>query len=102
VAVSRFTPARDNRAEELRVTFFNRFSPLVAARLVSEHLATDTRQAPLEARERSASPRVVDDEPSTAAVPTELRRLGESVSPDFYVEADRIKGDLWEVRVTRL
>ena len=36
------------------------------------------------------------------AVPPELERLGEPVGDDFYVEAERIDGDLWEVKVSPL
>ena len=42
----------------------------------------------------------VDGEPSDEAVPPELERVGEAVADDFYVEASRIDGDLWEVRAT--
>jgi hypothetical protein len=44
----------------------------------------------------------VDGEPSDAAVPPELERLGRAAGDNFYVEAERIDGDLWEVRVTAL
>jgi hypothetical protein len=44
----------------------------------------------------------VDGEPSDALVPPELERLGEVLGDSFYVEADRIDGDLWEVRATAL
>jgi hypothetical protein len=44
----------------------------------------------------------VDGESSDAAVPPELERLGEAVGDSFYVQAERIDGDLWEVRVTAL
>ena len=44
----------------------------------------------------------VDGEPSDAAVPLELERLGEDAGDEFYVEAERIDGDLWEVRATAL
>lgn len=44
----------------------------------------------------------VDGEPSDAAAPRELERLGEAAGDSFYVEAERIDGDLWEVRVTSL
>ncbi|HZT53708.1 MAG TPA: hypothetical protein VE995_04940 [Gaiellaceae bacterium] len=43
----------------------------------------------------------VDGEPSEAIVP-ELVRLGERVGPDFFVKAERVDGDLWEIRVTAL
>ncbi len=43
----------------------------------------------------------VDDEPSRARVP-ELARLGERAGRDFFVKAERLDGDLWEVRVTAL
>ena len=42
----------------------------------------------------------VDGEPSDAPVPRELERLGEGAGNSFYVEASRIDGDLWEVKVT--
>jgi hypothetical protein len=44
----------------------------------------------------------VDGEQTDAAVPPELARLGEAAGDNFYVEAQRIDGDLWEVRVTAL
>jgi hypothetical protein len=44
----------------------------------------------------------VDGEASDAHVPAELERLGERVADSFYVEADRIDGDYWEVRATAL
>jgi hypothetical protein len=44
----------------------------------------------------------VDGEPSDALVPPELERLVETAGESFYVEAERIDGDLWEVRVTAL
>ena len=44
----------------------------------------------------------VDGEPSEALVPAELERLGETLGDSFYVEADRIDGDFWEVRATAL
>ena len=43
----------------------------------------------------------VDGEPSDAMVP-ELARLGERVGADYCVEATRIDGDFWEVKVTAL
>jgi hypothetical protein len=44
----------------------------------------------------------VDGEPSDALVPPELARLAEGAGDSFYVEAERIDGDLWEVKVTAL
>jgi hypothetical protein len=44
----------------------------------------------------------IDGEPSDALVPPELERLCEAAGDSFYVEAERIDGDLWEVRVTAL
>jgi hypothetical protein len=44
----------------------------------------------------------VDSEPSHAPVPPELERVGEAVGDSFYVEAQRIDGDLWEVKVSPL
>jgi hypothetical protein len=45
---------------------------------------------------------LVDGESSDAAVPRGLEKLGEAVGDSFYVEAERIDGDLWEVRATAL
>jgi hypothetical protein len=45
---------------------------------------------------------IVDGEPSAEAVPLELEALGQAAGDSFYVEANRIDGDLWEVRVTAL
>ena len=44
----------------------------------------------------------VDGEPSDTPVPPELERLAERAGDNFFVEAERIDGDLWEVRVTAL
>jgi hypothetical protein len=44
----------------------------------------------------------VDGEPSDAAIPHHLEALGEAAGDSFYVEAERIDGDLWEVKVTAL
>lgn len=44
----------------------------------------------------------VDGEPSDAAVPPALAHVGEAVGDSFYVEAGRIDGDLWDVRVSPL
>jgi hypothetical protein len=44
----------------------------------------------------------VEGEPSDALVPPELERLAETAGDSFYAEAERIDGDLWEVRVTPL
>jgi hypothetical protein len=44
----------------------------------------------------------VDGEPSGAAPPPELERLGAAAGESFYVQASRIDGDLWEVRATAL
>lgn len=44
----------------------------------------------------------VDGEPSEALVPPELERLAEAAGDSFFVEAERIDGDLWEVKVTAL
>jgi hypothetical protein len=43
----------------------------------------------------------VDGDPSNAKIP-ELERLGERAGGDYFVKAERIDGDLWEVRVTAL
>lgn len=44
----------------------------------------------------------VDGEPSDASPPLELQRLGERAGTDYAVEASRIDGDYWEVKVTPL
>ena len=44
----------------------------------------------------------VDGERAGDAVPPELAQLGEEAGDSFYVEAERIDGDLWEVKVTAL
>ena len=43
-----------------------------------------------------------DGEPSDAAPPVELQRLGEPFGPDYCVEAQRIDGDDWEVKASPL
>jgi hypothetical protein len=40
---------------------------------------------------------LIDGEPRDVQMP-ELERLGEREGPNYCVEADRIDGDLWEVR----
>jgi hypothetical protein len=42
----------------------------------------------------------VDGEESDAAIPPELEEVGDAAGTSFYVEAQRIDGDLWEVRAT--
>jgi len=44
----------------------------------------------------------VDGEASDSLVPPELERLGETLGDSFYVEAERIDGELWEVRAAAL
>ena len=44
----------------------------------------------------------VDGELSDAPVPPELERLGRQVGPNYCVEASRIDGDFWEVKVSPL
>jgi hypothetical protein len=44
----------------------------------------------------------VDGEASDAAVPRELEQLGDRAGGDFFVKAERIDGDSWEVRVSAL
>jgi hypothetical protein len=44
----------------------------------------------------------VDGDPSEAPVPPQLEQLGAAAGTSFYVEATRIDGDLWEVKVTAL
>ncbi|HLX33481.1 MAG TPA: hypothetical protein VKR79_12080 [Gaiellaceae bacterium] len=44
----------------------------------------------------------VDGEPSDAKAPPELVLLGTQVGSDFFVKAERLDGDLWEVRVSAL
>jgi hypothetical protein len=43
----------------------------------------------------------VDGEPWTQAIP-ELERAGETLGPDFVVQADRLDGDFWEIRASAL
>jgi hypothetical protein len=43
-----------------------------------------------------------DGEPSDAQPPVELQRLGERAGAEYAVEAARIDGEYWEVRVGRL
>ena len=43
----------------------------------------------------------IDGEPSMGRAP-ELERLGEGAGPDFFVKAERLDGDFWEVRVSAL
>jgi hypothetical protein len=45
---------------------------------------------------------LVDGEPSDASVPPQLERAGATAGENFYAEAERIDGDLWEVKVTAL
>ena len=44
----------------------------------------------------------VDGSPSDASVPVELQRLGARAGGDFCVEAQRIDGDVWAVKVSPL
>ena len=44
----------------------------------------------------------VDGEASDAAIPPELEQVGDAAGESFYVEAERIDGDLWEVKATAL
>ena len=44
----------------------------------------------------------VDSEATHAPVPPGLERVGETLGDSFYVEAQRIDGDLWEVGATAL
>ena len=50
--------------------------------------------------EGHAELRVDGDVDDDAAIPVELRELGEAVGASYFVEAARIDGDLWEVRGT--
>ena len=43
----------------------------------------------------------IDGEASQQAIP-ELERAGEALGSDFVVQADRLDGDLWEIRVSAL
>ena len=43
----------------------------------------------------------VDGEPWNEPIP-ELERAGETLGSDFVVQADRLDGDLWEIRVSAL
>lgn len=53
-------------------------------------------------RSREGGELRVDGEPSDAPTPAELERVGSAIGRSFYVEANRIDGDLWEVRATAL
>jgi hypothetical protein len=44
----------------------------------------------------------VDGEPSDVAPPVELQRLGEHAGTDYSVQAQRIDGDYWEIKVSPL
>jgi hypothetical protein len=44
----------------------------------------------------------VDGESSDEEIPPELEQVGGAVGERFYVQAERIDGDLWEVRATAL
>jgi len=43
----------------------------------------------------------VDGEPRKQMIP-ELERAGETLGSDFVVQADRLDGDFWEIRVSAL
>ena len=43
----------------------------------------------------------IDGEASQQVIP-ELERAGEALGSDFVVQADRLDGDLWEIRVSAL
>jgi len=40
--------------------------------------------------------------PRGATPPAELQAAGEEACPTFFVEADRIEGDVWEIRASAL
>jgi hypothetical protein len=44
----------------------------------------------------------VDGRPSDGRIPYELEQIGGRAGTDFFVKAERIDGDSWEVRVTAL
>jgi hypothetical protein len=44
----------------------------------------------------------VDGEPTDAAAPAALEQVRERAGADYFVKAERIDGDLWEVRVSAL
>ena len=74
-----------------------------AKRIEVAHIAFPTGdKLELSRRPREHSELRVDGEPSSYPVPLELERLGDDAGDGFYVEASRIDGDLWEVRVTAL
>jgi len=54
------------------------------------------------ARHDDAEELRVDGEPRDALPPRELERVGEAAGSNFYVTAERIDGDAWEVRATAL
>jgi hypothetical protein len=75
----------------------------VAARRIGVIRIVFTRGDKLElTRNESYDELRVDGEPSDAALPTALEQFGEAAGDNFYVEAERIDGDFWEVRATAL
>jgi len=74
----------------------------VLANRIEVHRLTFPRGDTLElSRKDSWQELRVDGEPSMGRAP-ELERLGEHAGSDFFVKAERLEGDLWEVRVTPL
>ena len=56
----------------------------------------------LELTRKDGQPQLrVDGEPRNEMIP-ELERLGERVGSEFYIDAVRLDGELWEVQVTAL
>ena len=44
----------------------------------------------------------IDGQPSDGRIPYKLEQIGERADTDFFVKAERIDGDFWEVRVSAL
>jgi hypothetical protein len=66
---------------------------------VAEFSFPDAEKLDLSQRDGAAEFRI-DDGPTDVAPPIELRRLGESAGAEFFVTAQRIDGDYWEVGVS--
>ena len=67
---------------------------------VAEFTYPDAEKLDLSRRDGVEALRI-DDGPTDVAPPVELRQLGERAGADFFVSAQRIDGDNWEVMVNR-
>jgi hypothetical protein len=74
---------------------------VLAQRIEVERIAWSHGDALELSRKDSWQELRIDGEPTTARIPA-LERLGERAGPDFFVKAERLDGDLWEVRVSAL